>query len=140
MLYVKDEDRPDLVSQADPEHATMLRFPQLARPFKWDTEIIGASVVLHYGATERSHVYLPGCVVNKFSLEPMEGGSVIVTCMVQCHPDEKQMGRIGMMVGTEIPVSIEPPASDEETLPGTDPAPERDPVLLERTREGDVVA
>ena len=109
LLYVKDEDRPDLVSQADPEHATMLRFPQLGVPVKWDGEMIGAEALFHYGTSEKSHIKLSGCVVGKFALEPLEGGSVLTTLQVQCHPDEKQMGRLGMMVGTKVPVTITPP-------------------------------
>jgi hypothetical protein len=58
---------------------------------------------------------------------------------VQAHPDEKQMGRLGMMVGTKIPVTITPPESAED-LVGDDTIPEKPPVLRERTREGDVVA
>lgn len=136
LLYVKDADRPDLLSQADPSHATMLRFPQLKGPLKWDGEIIGAAVTVHYGATEKSHIVLPTCVVNDFRLEPLEGGTVMVTCRVQAHPDAKQFGALCMMVGTEIPVSIEPPTSEEDTLPGT----EKPPVLLSRTGDGDVYA
>ena len=115
-LYVKDEDRPDLVSQADPEHATMLRFPQLGVPVKWDGEMIGAEALFHYGTSEKSHIKLSGCVVGKFALEPLEGGSVLTTLQVQCHPDEKQMGRLGMMVGTKVPVTITPPEAAGELV------------------------
>jgi hypothetical protein len=114
LLYVKDEDRPDLISQADPGHATMLRFPQLKGPHKWDGEIIGAAVTVHYGTTEKSHIVLPTCLVNEFRLEPLEGGSVVVTCRVQAHPDEKAFGKLCMLVGTEIGVSIKPPESELE--------------------------
>jgi hypothetical protein len=112
LLYVKDQDRPDLVSQDDPGHATMLRFPQLGVPMKWEGEMIGAEACFHYGTTEKSHIKLPGCVVGKFALEPLEGGTVMMNVQVQCHPDEKQMGRLGMMVGTKLPVTITPPEAE----------------------------
>lgn len=114
LLYVKDTDRPDLVSQADPEHATMLRFPQLKGPLKWDGEIVGATVTIHYGTTEKSHVVLPTSLVNEFRLEPLEGGSVVLTCRIQAHPDEAQFGKLCTLVGTEIPVSIAPPVEQAE--------------------------
>jgi hypothetical protein len=136
LLYVKDMDRPDLVSQADPEHATMLRFPQLGKPLKWDGEMIGASAVLHYGTSEKSHIKLEGCVVGDVRLEPLNGGSIVTTVRIQCHPDEKAMGRLCMMVGTKIPVTITPPEADGDVLTQTD-----DPkVLRERTQAGDVYA
>lgn len=116
LLYVKDNERPDLISQDDAEHATMLRFPQLGYPVKWDGEMIGAAVLLHYGTTEKSHIKLPGCVVGKIAIEPLEGGTVVTKLQVQCHPDEKQMGRLGMMVGTKVPVTITPPEASGDAL------------------------
>lgn len=116
LLYVKNDQRPDLVEQANPEGATMLRFPQLDVPLKWKDECLGAAVTVHYGASEKSHVNLPGCVIAKPQIEPLEGGTIVLTCLIQCHPDEKQMGRLGMMVGTEIPVTIAPPESAGDSL------------------------
>lgn len=133
LLYMKDADRPDLLSQDDPDHATMLRFPQLGVPFKWDGEMIGAEVLFHYGTSEKSHIKLQGCVVGKIHLEPLEGGSVLLALMAQGHPDEKQMGRLGMMVGTSVPVSITPPEAEGELA--NEPGPDR--VLVERTAGGD---
>lgn len=115
MLYVKNEERPDLVEQGS-DSATMLRFPQLNVPLKWKDECLGAAVTVHYGTSEKSHLQLPGCVISKPEVEPLEGGTIVLTCLIQCHPDEKQMGRLGMMVGTEIPVSIAPPTEQAELV------------------------
>jgi hypothetical protein len=139
LLYVKDEDRPDLLSQADPGHATMLRFPQLGR-LKWDGEVIGAGVTFHYGTTEKSHINLTGCIVGKIGLQPMEGGSVVLGLQVQAHPDEKQFGKLCTLVGSKIPITITPPESNDAFANSANDAPAKDPVLLERTKDGDKVA
>lgn len=118
MLYAKS-DAGDLADQGS--DASALRFPQLSLPLKWDDEIIGAAVTIHYGATERSHLHLSGCVISKPQIEPLEGGTVVITCLIQCHPDEKQMGRLGMMVGTEIPITIVPPEPEEDMLTSGEP-------------------
>lgn len=98
---------------ADQGTDAQVRFPQITLPIKWKDEIIGAEVTVHYGATEKSHIKLPGCSVTKPELEPLDGGVIFMECSVTAHPDEKQMGRLGMMVGTEIPVSIKPPEPDD---------------------------
>jgi hypothetical protein len=116
LLYVKDSDRPDLVSQADPEHATMLRFPQLLAPLKWQGEIVGAAITVHRGISAKSDLKIEGCLVNEFRLEPMEGGSVAVTFRVQFHPDEKTIGRLCMLTGTDVVVSVAPPEEAQEPL------------------------
>lgn len=125
LLYVKDQDRPDLISQADPTHATMLRFPALKGPLKWDDELIGAEVTIHYGTTEKSHIVLATCLVNDVKLEALEGGSVVVGLRVQAHPDEKQFGKLCTLVGTEIPVSIIPPQPEPVFDPDPEPATEQ---------------
>jgi hypothetical protein len=113
-LYMKDDAQPDLVSQADPSHRTKLQFPKLGAPLKWKDEIAGATVTVHYGATERSNIVLANCTVGKFELEPEEGGTVVVGFRVQCHPTEEQAGKLCMMVGLMMPVTVTPPAAAEE--------------------------
>lgn len=109
-LYMKDDEQADLVSGADPEHLTRLRFPKMS-PFKWSEEIVGATVTIHYGATGRGDVTLPGCIVGKYRVTPEEGGTVILSMQVQAHPDEQQAGKVCMLVGTQIQVTIDPPES-----------------------------
>lgn len=96
---------------------TLLRFPQMQSPFGWDAEMHGGMLNIHYGTTEKSHIKLPGIAVSKLSLEPMEGGVVMMRCSVISHPDEKQMGRLGMMVGTELPITITPPSDNVDAPP-----------------------
>jgi hypothetical protein len=108
MLYEKSNN-PDLVDAATGE-ANSLRFPQIGLPIKWAGEIVGAEVTIHHGISAKSDLVLDGCLVNEMRLEPLEGGSVATTFRVQCHPDEKAFGRLCAMTGTEIVVSVFPPA------------------------------
>ena len=110
MLYEKSSN-PDLVDAATGE-ANSLRFPQIGLPLKWAGEMVGATVTIHHGISQKSDLELEGVLVNEFRLEPLEGGSVETTFRVQCHPDEKQFGRLCSMVGTDIVVSVAP-ASQE---------------------------
>ena len=45
-----------------------------------------------------------------------EGGSVTVKLRAQFEVDEKLAGRLGVMIGREVTMSIEPPAAEGERL------------------------
>lgn len=111
LFYKKKEAGADLAEQGS--DATELRLKHLGLPVTWNDEQVGGRLIIHYGASEKSHIVLPGIVVSKTKLEPYDGGTIGMECSIICHPDEKQMGRLGMMVGTEIPISIEPPTQEE---------------------------
>ena len=115
LLYVKDTEQADLVSEGDPEHMTKRRFPKMS-PFKWDDEIVGAQVTIHWGVGKKSDVVLGGCVVGNYKIDAEEGGTVKLTLRVQCHPSESQAGKVCMLVGSKIDVTIEPPEADEELV------------------------
>lgn len=112
MLYEKPS-APDLADQATGE-ANALRFPQLGLPLKWEGEVVGGKVTIHHGISSKSDLVLDTVMVNEFRLEPLEGGSVQTTFRVQCHPDEKAFGRLCTMTGTDIVVSVEPPAEEAD--------------------------
>lgn len=133
VLYEKSNGQPDLVSQSDPEHTTQLRFPQLGVPIKWAGEQVGGTLTVHRGISAKSDLVLEGALFNEFRIEPLEGGSVSVTFRVQIHPDEKEIGKLCTMTGTDIVITVEPPAETEGLIPP------KDAVLLERTKEGDKV-
>lgn len=109
-LYSKAE-APDLAQQG--QDGTGIRFPFLKLPLKWKDDCVGAQLTVHYGTTAKSHIVLPGCIVNHFQFTPLEGGTVTTGFMVTCHPDEGPLGRLAMMVGTEVVISIKPPAPGE---------------------------
>lgn len=88
--------------------AQKLRNPQLAGPFTWEGEIVGATMTIHHGLGGKSDLVIQGCTVNGFKLTPQEGGTVLVAMRVQCHPNEKEAGKLYAMVQNELDVSLEP--------------------------------
>ena len=119
MLYHYDKneaEHDDLVEKAaqkDANYAPHQRFPQIPS-ISWKDEMIGAKVIVHTGIDKKSDIVLDPCNVNSISLEPQNGGTVIVNFRVQTHPDEKAFGKLCGMVGTTIKVSVEPPKPEEE--------------------------
>lgn len=106
----------DLVDAAkkdeDASYAPHLRFPKLG-PLKWDNELFGATVTIHYGL--KHGIVLQGCNVNSFVLEPQNGGTVTTSLRVQGHPGEKESGKLCTLIGGEITISVEPPKADEQS-------------------------
>lgn len=63
---------------------------------------------------------LGDCKVNKFQLEPQDGGTVTASFRVQGHPDGKQAGKLYDLQGCEITLTIEPPTAEEAESDLTD--------------------
>lgn len=122
-IYEKDTAQPDLVSEHDPEFLTALRFPSLAMPLKWAGEQVGGTFTVHRGIGPKSDLVIESPIVNEVRIEALEGGSVVLGFRVQFKPDEKAIGKLCMMTGQDIVVSVEPPedgelaAADEEREP-----------------------
>jgi hypothetical protein len=108
MVFDRNKDG-DLAEQGE-SGGTAIRFQHLHLPLKWKDECVGAEVTVHYGARDDSAIKLPGSVLGNFKLTPMEGGTTVVTCTITCHPDERGLGKLGLMVGTEIQITVIPPA------------------------------
>lgn len=103
-LYHKDGNGGDLADQA--HDAPNLRFP-LMHPFKWELEIVGAELTIGHGIGGDSDIVLFGSV-NGFVLAPQEGGTVLVRFRVQCHPDERAAGKLCMLQGESVEISVVP--------------------------------
>lgn len=101
----------DLASQV--HDAPDLRFPKLAGPFEWSTVLEAAQLTIHRGIGGVSDLVLPAKLKKPILLSPQQGGTVIVTMQVQCHPDEKQAGALYMLMGGPISVSFDPGAEGE---------------------------
>jgi hypothetical protein len=89
-----------------------LRFPQLAA-LRWTTEIVGATVVIAYGLGGPSDLRMEGCTINKFALDPQQGGTVIIGFRVQCHPNETACAKLCFLIGQSVDVTVTPPVTAE---------------------------
>jgi len=115
LLYHFDESREaDLVDQGsthDAGYAPHLRFTKL-QPLKWDDQLIGGKLTIHYGASSKSDIVLESINIDGFRIEPQEGGTVVLGFSVQAHPNEREGGKLLSMVQQQIEITIEPPESE----------------------------
>jgi hypothetical protein len=110
LLYCKRDDvEQDLADQV--HDLPNLRLPKLVTPIKWKSEIVGATFTLYRGVT---NIELEGCVVKRFEINPMEGGTAILTFTVQGHPNEQQCGTLCSLIDHTIEISVEPPEGGGE--------------------------
>lgn len=108
LLFCKDADHPgDLADRGtDSPH---LRFPKISSPIAWAHEIVGATLTIHYGTGGKSDLKIEGCTVNKFTIDPQEGGTCIVNFRVQGHPSEQQNGKLSYMIQKDVEISLDAP-------------------------------
>lgn len=90
---------------------TGLKYPQLA-PLRWDQEFAGYTLSITNGMGLSDPLVCEGVELKKFVIEPLEGGTVKLTFNVVCHPDEKQFGRLCLLVQEEVELTLEPPAAE----------------------------
>jgi hypothetical protein len=112
-LY-KAEDQPDLADQAEGTNSLRkLRYPSM-KPFKWDFQGTGYTMEIDYGMGGESNILLGDLTVDKFALEPQNGGSVLVSWRVIAHPSDADIGKLYNMIGRDVDVILTPP--DPKTL------------------------
>lgn len=108
-LYGFDDARPaDLVDEGrrgDAGYLPHLKLPQLVPPLKWQDEMSGVSVAIRQGKVE---VALTECKINGVAFEPKDGGSIHLVFRVQCHPSEKDFGRLAIWTQSEVEVDVVP--------------------------------
>lgn len=91
-----------------------LRCPMLKGPFAIDVSYIGCAVTIEWGLGGPSDIVLDPCKVNRVRIEPLEGGSVVITLRVQYSGiDDKTAGRLAMLIDQETVVSIAAPETAE---------------------------
>jgi len=113
MLFCKNGDGgPDMVNkQLD---APNLRFPKLKTPLKWDDEVVGAYLTIEHGLGGKSDLGFEQCKVNNFEIDPTEGGRFTLTLRVQCHPGEREAGKLYLLQGEKITVTLTPPEEGDD--------------------------
>lgn len=94
--------------------APNLRFP-LMGAIKWGAEYQGYTLKIAHGIGG-SDLVLQLCEVNAFVFDPKEGGTVHISMRVQCHPDEKQFGKLCQMISETIDVTLDPPQADDDEV------------------------
>lgn len=107
------EEGADLASDAS--GPTALRYPKMS-PFDWDWTGTGYTTTIDYGLGGESDIVLTDSKVDKFTLQPMEGGSVVVSFNVICHPSHEHVGYLcaKQKQGLTITLTAPPPQTVHE--------------------------
>jgi hypothetical protein len=103
--------------------APNLRMPKLGLPLKWEHDLTGYSLTIDPGLGGRSNIELYDCLVNSFTLEPKEGGTVTISLRVQASKDltEAVLGRLASLVQHDVSILLDPPEVAQEQLAETPP-------------------
>lgn len=90
-----------------------LKFPLLgAVPIEGDWP--GYEMELMLGQDPEDSIPLVDCTVKKINFECMEGGSVIITFSVHCHPEPAETGELCTKIQQDITVSLIPPTEQTD--------------------------
>jgi hypothetical protein len=91
------------------------------------SEMVGWRLIVEHGIGDDSAVDLHDCKVDKFQLEPFEGGSVQLSFRVGTSDiDETYLGCLGMKLGQEVQITLRAPQPAAEAIDGSKEAFERD--------------
>lgn len=93
-----------------------LRNPNLAGPLGIDYEGAGYTLRIEWGIDASTGISIYDAKINAVTIDPHEGGSVTLKFRAQFGVDEKLAGRLGVMIGREITLSLEPPAAGERRM------------------------
>ncbi|WP_116791428.1 hypothetical protein [Achromobacter dolens] len=115
-LY-KAEENPaqGSVDGVKPE-PTVRVFGDLIEKIRLKHELVGARVLIDFGLGGDSDIELDTADVDGFAVEMMEGGSVVTTFRVKCHPSGEQVKKLYEVLGNEITISITPAAEKQGSL------------------------
>lgn len=97
-----------------------IKVPMLKMPLSLDYEQTGLSLRVFYGSNEKSHVVLGLVKMHKVQIvERAEGGSVKLHYSLSCANEisEKVIGRLGILGGHDISITLEAPHVEEAPAP-----------------------
>lgn len=114
-LY-KQEESPDQAEMPVGEALTVRRFGDLIEKLRLKHELVGAKVLIGFGLGDASDIELDPADVDGFAAEIMEGGSVIITFRVKCHPSGEQVKKLYEVLGNEITISVTPAVDKQGSL------------------------
>lgn len=90
-----------------------LRNPALSGPFGIGYEGAGYTLRIEWGIDSSTEIAIYDVRINAITIDPKEGGSVAIKLRAQFEVDEKLAGRLGVMIGREVTLSLEPPAREQ---------------------------
>ncbi|MBC7619086.1 MAG: hypothetical protein H7293_08885 [Candidatus Saccharibacteria bacterium] len=117
-----EAEQPDLDGVEKITHLPRLKDASLL-PLRWDWKGAGYKLALDYGVGGDSNIELDSCKVGKISAECKEGGTVEVKFQVQIESglDERIGGKLMILNGSELAITLHAPTSVEQTGAKFDP-------------------
>lgn len=94
----------DQLFDAEPELA-LLRFPYPGT-VHWSRQEVGRDVEIEWGMDDSSAIRLALCTIDKFAVDPQEGGSVSITFRVRCYPTAEDAEKLFELQTREVTISV----------------------------------
>lgn len=96
---------------------TQVAFPKL-KPLKLAEKFPGYTVELTEGLEASKPLVLGEATLSTFEFEPVNGGALVLSFSVACHPNEEQAGLLCQWVQQDRYLTLTPPqASAQQQLP-----------------------
>jgi hypothetical protein len=93
-----------------PGHLPKLRFPRVPG-IKWDGDMVGAALTVHYGTGGKSDIELE-VDVDGFSFDFKDGGTVTTSFRAKAKPDDKEIAKLYRLIQCEVDISLAPAQSE----------------------------
>lgn len=124
-LYKPKDDTPALPGIDIP--TPLLRTRGLERIKLKVGDMVGYRLTIENGIDSDSDIDLHDCKVDKWNLEPFEGGSIELSLRIGTSDlDETYAGRLAMKLGQEVSITLTPPEKQPDVIDGTQEGFERD--------------
>lgn len=91
-----------------------LRYTEMS-PFKWEKDVLGGQLTMHYGVDDSSSAVLAVTKVTDIKLHPKDGGTVTIQMKAQCRPEAEDLRTLWhLMVLEDVEISFEPPRPEAQ--------------------------
>lgn len=98
---------------------TVLRYAEIGRQ-RIKKEVVGAATTIHYGVGasngKTTDILLAETTVDRFYVDPMEGGTILLGWRVRGKPTGEENGRLSLILGRETSLTIVPPEEKQGSL------------------------
>jgi len=125
VLYMKPEGQEELPGI---EFTTPLLRTRAVEKFKVKmADMAGWRVIVDHGIDDDSAIDLHDCKVDKFSVEPFEGGSIELAFRIgSSDVDSTYIGALAMKLGSEVQIQLHAPEKAADVIDGSMDAFRRD--------------
>ncbi len=90
-----------------------LRCPEIDTTFALKYEGVGYHIAIDHGIGGKSVIKIEDVDVNALKFEAHEGGTITLILRAQFAIDDKLAGKLAMLIGREVTITVTPPAESE---------------------------